>query len=290
MDVSVVIVSYNTAKFISSCIDSVKMQKNVNFEIIVVDNASSDKSVQAIRACGGQANLIVNSDNVGFGRANNLAFKKARGRYVFLLNPDAKFVKNTDLGTMVRFMDAYPDFGIVGTMLLEVDKQTLPYLYYPFCKLISRDYSDLPGDIAWITGASMMTRAEVIDETSGFDEDFFLYFEETDWCLRIREAGYAVGYNPEVVVEHIHGASEQNISQYDYTLKRQNSLYLFCMKHYSLEENRRIVRNRLRRSAFQIGRLWLKNIFLKANSNDINKMEKHRAKYDSSKTFRGSLI
>jgi N-acetylglucosaminyl-diphospho-decaprenol L-rhamnosyltransferase len=290
MDVSVVIVSYNTADLICSCIDSVKMQKNVSFEIIVVDNASSDKSVQAIRTCGEQANLIVNSDNIGFGRANNLAFKKARGRYVFLLNPDARFIENIALEMMVHFMDAHPKFGIVGTMILEGDEQINPYLHYPYHKFISGDYSELPGDIAWITGASMMTRAEVIAETGGFDEDFFLYWEETDWCLRIRQAGYAVGYNPEVVVEHIQGASEQNISQYDYALKRQNSVYLFCRKNYSLEENRRIVCNRLRRSAFQMVRLWLKNIFLKLNSNDIHKMEKHRAKYDSSKIFKDSLM
>jgi GT2 family glycosyltransferase len=163
-------------------------------------------------------------------------------------------------------------------------------MYYPFCKLISRDYSYLPGDIAWITGASMMTRAEVIAETGGFDEDFFLYWEETDWCLRIREAGYAVGYNAEVVVEHIGSASERNTSPYDYALKRQNSVYLFCKKHYSLEENRRIVCNRLRKAAFQIARLRVKNIFSKLSSNDIGKMEKYRAKYDSSKTFKGLLI
>ena len=231
MDVSVIIVSYNTAKLIRSCIDSVRMQKNVRFEIIVVDNASADKSAEVIRTYGEQVSLIVNSDNIGFGRANNLAFKKARGHYIFLLNPDARFVKNTALATMVRFMDAHPEFGIVGTLIDQADEQVKPYMYYPCYKFIGRDYSDLPGDIAWIAGASMMTRAEVIDKTCGFDEDFFLYWEETDWCLRIREGGYAVGYNPEVVVQHIQGASEQNTSQYDYALKRQNSLYLFCRKH-----------------------------------------------------------
>src|SRR6266540_3513827 len=211
MEVSVIIVTYNARKFISECLASVKAQEGVQSETIVVDNASPDGTAEFLRELGGDIRLIANSDNVGFGRACNQGFAASRGRYIFLLNPDAWLVGRDALSRLCRQLEDHPRWGFAGTLVLSADGRDFPpHTDYPGQARSRNDFSRLPGTIAWVLGASMLVRREIYDALGGFDPDFFLYCDETDLCLRVRKLGHEIGFVDSVEVRHIGGATEQD--------------------------------------------------------------------------------
>jgi GT2 family glycosyltransferase len=256
MDVSVVTVTFNSARQIGQCIASVRAQQGVNVEMIVVDNVSSDGTVDVVRGLGPDIQVVGNRENVGFGRANNQAFERARGRFVFLLNPDAQLTRPDGLLRLCQAMDAHPRWGVAGTRVLGFDGTMLlpqPHLDYPGEVRGGADFSNLPGKVAWVIGASMFFRREALVQTRGFDPDFFLYSEETDLCLRLRKQGHEVGFVEEVEVRHIGGASEVQRDPFDIWVTRMNSLYLFWRKHYPAAGVKRLVRHEWMRSIYRIG-------------------------------------
>ncbi len=255
MDISVLVVNYNTADWVGRCVESVLRQQDADFELIVVDNHSADESLSVLRAFGDRIRLIEHPENIGFGRANNLAAREATGRHLFLLNPDAELTDPHALARITDAMDAHSDWGLAGTRVIQGREGRTASLHktYPGEKTLGGRFRDLPGDIAWLIGASMVIPKAVFEEIGGFDEDFFLYGEDADICLRVRQRGYAIGCLEDVPVFHADGASEVAADPYDYTVRRRKARLLFYRKHYAPDEVVRVVRDDLERVR---RRLW----------------------------------
>ena len=232
MDFSVIIVTFNSADHIGACLESVQAQTGVAFEIIVVDNASADSTLEKIKGLKGR--VIPSPENLGFGRGNNLGFASSCGRYIYLLNPDARLPGKNSLADLCRNMDANPSWGMAGTRVLSADgkSESEPATIYPGQRHVHRDFSKLPGNIAWVLGASMIIRRELYEKLGGFDPGFFLYSEETDFCLRLRELGFEIGHITEVAVGHIGGASENPRDPYVTASGKLRGLLRFRQKHY----------------------------------------------------------
>ncbi len=202
-------------------------------EVIVVDNASSDGSAEMVRSEFPQVVLVENYENVGFTRGNNQALELAHGRHVLFLNPDTEVVGDA-LGVMVRYLDAHADVGAVGpqlrypngsiqpsrrrfptaaTLFLE---STLLQRWFPRNAVLDRFYmADMPDDVEqevdWLVGAALMARREALEEVGGFDERFFMYSEELDWCRRAKAAGWKIVYLPEAIIVHHEGRSSGQV-------------------------------------------------------------------------------
>jgi hypothetical protein len=233
MDLSIVIVNWNTSGMLMRCLRAIyETVCNLEVEVIVVDNASSDDSVQACRTNFPAAKVIVNSENAGFSKANNQGIAVAAGRYILLLNSDA-FVHPGSVETVVRFMDAHPDVGAAGCKLLyengELQRSCTSFptlstelwqcLYldrlFPRSKLFGRywmSYWDMSDSrpVDAIMGAFMMLRRKALDEVGLLDEDFFFYSEEVDLCYRLWRAGWPVHYVADGTVTHVWGGSDQS--------------------------------------------------------------------------------
>src|SRR3954462_1287328 len=159
MDVSVIIVSYNSAELIQGCLDSVVGQREVSTETIVIDNASADKTLSVLQAFGAKVRVIANGENAGFGRACNQGFEASKGRYVYFLNPDAQLIASDALASLCRKMDEHPSWGMAGTRVVSADGGVKkPANEYPDQRHVRKYLSQLPGKIAWVVGASMIVR------------------------------------------------------------------------------------------------------------------------------------
>ena len=237
-DVAVVIVTYRTAELTIACLRSVQEErqasKAITVRAVVVDNASGDAAVirSALEAEGWQSwvTLIEAPVNGGFAYGNNLgaqhAYAEKSPDYVYVLNPDTE-VRPGAIGSLVRFLEASPQVGIAGGSFEHLDGRLWPIAFrFPtifselshglqigiVSRLLQRwtvawPMIQLNQPTDWICGAAMMIRPAVFDRIGGFDENYFLYFEETDFCNRARQAGYATWYVPESRVMHIMGQS-----------------------------------------------------------------------------------
>lgn len=255
MDISILVVTYNSAGFIKDCLESLLQQKDVEFEIIVVDNASRDETVSILESYRDRLRFITSSKNLGFGKANNLGSQLANAEWLFLMNPDAKISDEFGLKRLLHYAKANPQQGLIGTKIISTDgkKETKPFLTMPGERHIKSPYKRLPGKIAWVLGASLFVSRELYAQVKGFDESFFLYGEDTDLCLRIRKLGYEVGHCSAVTIVHIGGASEKEVGQYDRTYKKQKALYLFYKKHYSASDVMHLLRRDFWRSIYLRG-------------------------------------
>ncbi len=227
VDVSVIVVSWNTRRLLEQCLRSVyETAGDLAVEVIVVDNGSSDGSVEAVRDRFPEAQLIVNSENVGFARANNQAMEVARGRYFLLLNSDA-VLRPGALKALVGCLEAHPRAGIVGGRLVNpdgsfqasyMDFPTLwgeillmlklhPLFHSPYFPSRPPEKSGVVREAGWVPGACLLVRREVWEEIGGLDETYFMYSEEVDWCWRARQAGWRVYYTPEAEIVHWGGQS-----------------------------------------------------------------------------------
>lgn len=232
IDVSVVVVNWNVRDLLRRCLHSIAQYPVPSIEVIVVDNASTDGSVDMVRAEFPAVRLVVNSENRGFPGAINQGISLARGRYVLLLNPDTELVGET-FGTMVAFADEHPDVGVVGPQLLNSDgsvqssRRRFPTLATAFFestwlqpyaprRLLERYYvgdqpDDRVQDVDWLMGAALMARCEAIERVGPMDERFFMYSEELDWCRRFREVGWRVVYLPTAQIFHYEGKSSEQV-------------------------------------------------------------------------------
>ncbi len=254
MEISIIIVTYNSAGQISLCLDSLLKQAGVGFEVLVVDNASQDSTLAELKKFGQKIQAIASPENLGFGRGNNLGFAASKGRYIYLLNPDARLDDAGALKELCQSMEANPRWGMAGTVLRSSDggHESRPATEYPGQRHVSRDFSKLPGGIAWVGGASMVIRRELYEKLGGFDPDFFLYSEETDFCLRMRELGFEVGHISKVTVEHIGGASEDLHDPYGSSARKLRGLILFRQKHYPPADCVWLAKRDLRRARFRM--------------------------------------
>lgn len=262
-DVSVVVVSFNTRDMLRDCLDTLKGRTDdVSYEILVVDNASKDGSADMIAESFPEAVLIRSDENLGFAGANNRAFEVARGRYIVLLNSDA-FVGEGALALSVRRMDEQPQVGLASGRLVGRDGSWQPSARmfpsvtnelltlsglgdkYPrsrFFGRMDRTWADPmePAEVDWVPGAYSIIRREALESIGYFDQRFFLYYEEVDLCLRIKEAGYQLWYWPDIVVVHIGGESARTVEDAggmtkagaQLTLWRMRSALLYHRKHH----------------------------------------------------------
>lgn len=227
LDVSVVIVNYNTGHLLPEMWQCLQRSLgHLHVEAIIVDNASRDDSVDVIRRICTGAKLILNNENVGFGRANNQALPHVHGRYVLLLNTDA-FIAPDTLVKTVGHMDSHPDVGVLGVKLVGRDGQMQPCCRYfptPWNTFVARsglkrylpkvqmvDELDWNHDEVrlcdWVTGCYFLVRRETIDNVGLFDPRYFLYCEEMDLCRMVKKAGWQVAFYPHTQVIHIGGES-----------------------------------------------------------------------------------
>lgn len=237
MDVSIIIVNYNTINLLCNTVDSV-MQKTSKliYEIIVVDNNSKDNSKQIINdKYSEKVKYISLSENIGFGRANNEGIQIAKGRNIFLLNPDT-ILENNGIKILSDYLDDNRKVGVVGGNLLNEDGSPQPSYthFYPSINLeivklfhlvflFKNDFyneTTTPKFVKTVYGAAMMVRKSVIQEVGGFDPRFFMYAEEDEWCHRIKKAGYKIVNIPQCVITHLDGRSfefseERNKRQLD---------------------------------------------------------------------------
>lgn len=230
-DVSILIVSWNVKELLRNCLRSLSENAgDVRYETIVVDNASRDGSPEMIRSEFPWVKLVEPGANLGFGRANNLAYEHSRGRWVLLLNPDTVVLQRA-IEKIVRFADVHPEAGAVGGRTLKADltlersccwgspglwplvcKSVGLHLIFRRSELFNREAMDwwprnTVREVDVITGCFFMLRRDVYEKTGGFDPRFFMYAEEVDLCWRIRKLGWKLMFTPEAEIIHLVGAS-----------------------------------------------------------------------------------
>lgn len=267
--ISVIIVNYNTGKYVLECIHSLQLQKNIKLEVIVVDNASQDNSVDLIaKEFGSKIKLIQSEENIGFGRANNLAARLAKGEFLLILNPDTTIQSPLALFNLINFLEDHPKMGMAGPAVEEPrkGKYVLPRFRYPSSRHLkyTKTFKNLPGTIAWILGACMLVRRKLYQEISGFDPDYFLYGEDADICLRVRQKGYEIGYCADVHVTHVSGASEIGADSLEKWLRKRRGVFLFITKHFDRRDAIRFAKISILKSEFSMIWLELKD-FLRSN-------------------------
>lgn len=243
IDLSIIIVSYNSKDYLINCLKSI----NYDAEIIVVDNASSDRTVEEINKLFPGIKIIENYNNIGFAAANNQGIKQAKGRYILLLNPDTKILDDA-LSKMISWMDSHAKAAVSTCRLLNDDNSfqptggyfpTLPSLF--FWQFFLDDilplnsYHPKPSfyqkerELDWVTGAFFLFRREIIGNAGLLDEKFFMYAEELEYCFRIKKAGFRVFFTPIASITHYgfkSGSKEKAlVSEYE-------SLKYFYQKHY----------------------------------------------------------
>jgi GT2 family glycosyltransferase len=251
IDLSIIIVNWNTRNLVVNCLRSIfTYSPHYNFEVWVVDNASSDGSPDMVRKNFPQVKLIENPANVGFARANNQAIRQCHGRYIMLLNPDTEVTPGA-LETMVGFMEVSQEVGAAGPRLINPDG-TLQTSCYPtptllreFWRLLHLDRikpfgiypmqewdQNQPREVEVIQGACLILRREALDQTGFLNEDYFIYSEEVDLCYRLRKSGWKISWLPGATVTHYGGKSTQLVSE-EMFLNLYESKVLFFRKNYS---------------------------------------------------------
>lgn len=243
IDVSVIIVSYQTADLIGPCLASVLSQREVTTEVFVVDNASTDGSAAVVAAGFPAVHLTANEENRGFGAANNQVLPRCRGRHILFLNPDTVLQEGC-LAAAAAHMDGHPELGLAGLRILNPDgsdQESVSYRYLSE-RYTTGELAELPGEIAAVLGAAMIASRSAVDAIGGFDEDFFLYGEDEDLCLRLRRRGLQIGYIPAARVLHHHGQSERRSTPAEVWRKKFRAEWLFYRKHYRPETIARIRR------------------------------------------------
>ena len=230
-DLSVSIVAYNSESDLHCIIDSLKNTRGIDFCVTVIDNNSADGSVSAVRSSGLNCELICLKKNVGYGAANNIAIRKSNARYHLIANPDVKFDAQL-LKACTEFMDANPDIAMITPKLLNLDgseqytPKKRPGISYLLAGFIERlmgktmrlrsEYTlrgqniNAPTEIDFCAGCFMFCRTSMLKACGGFDERFFLYFEDADLTLRMQKQGRTV-YNPALPVTHMWKRDNQRI-------------------------------------------------------------------------------
>lgn len=254
MEISVIIVSWNSLAVIADCINSLLAEaSDVEIEIIVVDNDSDDGTREFIKRDFPGVTLLVNEINQGFAAANNQASLIARGDFLLLINPDAR-ITNGSLRVLFQYIREHTEMGCLGPKILNLDgsfqrscwkgypdiMMALSDAFYlwklPFSIKINRS-EYLPNQLKSTTevdhllGACMLIRRSTWDDVGGFDDKFFLFLEETDWCYRAKLKGWVIAYHPGGTVVHLgeHSVNqnpERNIPQF------YSSYILFYRKHH----------------------------------------------------------
>jgi GT2 family glycosyltransferase len=253
MDLSIIIVNWNTRDVTKDCLESIcRYTQGLRYEIIVVDNASSDDSVRSIQTAYPEVKLIQNTSNLGFAHANNQGLAIAAGRYLLLLNSDTLLFDNA-LRKIVATADSHMEAGVIGCRVLNPDKTLQPtcFMYpsainlaisalhlnnlFPKSKIFGRERMtwwarDDERDVDVVTGCFMLISRKALDAVGYLDASFFMYGEETDWCYRLKKRGYRVMFSPSAEIIHLGGRSSvQNKPKM--VLQLRSGILQFIYKH-----------------------------------------------------------
>lgn len=256
MDLSVIIVNYNVRQFLENALTSIgRALDGMAGEVIVVDNASDDGSATMVREKFPAVRLIASDANLGFARANNLALRESRGRYLLLINPDT-IVQEDTFRVMLEFLDVHPTVGLAGCKILNPDgsfqlpcRRSFPTPWVAFTKIAGLSslfprtrlfgrYNltyldpDASYEVDAVSGSFMMLRREVYEAIGGLDEAFFMYGEDLDWCYRVKKAGWQVYYVHETRIIHFKGESTRR-SNIDEVRVFYGAMELFVQKHFN---------------------------------------------------------
>lgn len=254
IDVSVIIVNWNTKDLLLDCIKSlIETTKKIKIEIIVVDNASSDGSPEAVQQNFPRVKIIVNKDNLGFARANNIGIMGSKGRYICLVNSDIKVINNA-LDQMISYMDNNPGVGVLGPKTLNADMtlrkncRKYPSLWNMFCRslglhvlfpripffsdtlMIYFDHSTIK-KVNVLPGCFLLVRREALNDVGGLDENFFIYGEDKDWCKRFNYSGWDIHFFPSAEVIHFAGQSS-SAAPIRFIIERLKANSYYWKKHH----------------------------------------------------------
>ena len=256
MDLSIIIVNYNVKEFLQNLLHSAeKASSRISKEIIVIDNASDDGSVDIIKQKFPTVKLVENKNNIGFGSANNQGLKIAQGKYILFINPDCIVSENT-FDKMISFFNEHPDCGLAGCKILNSDgslqlacRRSFPGPWTSFTKVTG--LSNLfPGtrifarynltyldenrthEVDAVSGSFMMIKRDAYEKVGGFDDQFFMYGEDLDLCYRVQKAGFKVYYVPDTQIIHYKGESTKR-SNLDETKLFYDAMHKFVKKHLS---------------------------------------------------------
>lgn len=274
---SVIIVAWNVRVLLDGCLRSLRPLLDTGDEVIVVDNASTDGTVAWLRAAWPRVQTIASAANLGFGRGNNAGLAAARGEWLLLLNPDT-IVAPGAIATLVAFLAAHPRAGLAAPRLRYADGRLqrnafrFPGLAQVFLDLFplhprllesplngryraERGPAAVPFPIDHPLGAAMLIRRAAYAQVGGFDEGFFMYSEEVDWCRRIRAAGWSIWQVPGAEITHLAGQSTRQVAAPMY-VELWRARYRFFRKHYGarfVRVARPIVRAGMLRKAVATG-------------------------------------
>jgi len=286
-DLSICILNWNGKNFITECITSVySANLSVSFEIILIDNNSTDGSAEEAVLSFPDIRLVKNPDNCGFAKGNNSGIKVSNGKYIVLLNPDT-LVYPGAFDEMLTFMDKHEMVGICGPRLchpetkkVETSARSFPTLMPLFWNLTYLDRifpesrfwasyqrtwntSDEPHGVDWVTGACLIIRRDTVDKIGLLDEAIFMYCEDIDWCFRCKKVGLEVFYLPGVLMGHFRGQSSrqrQKNTESDLSVwgaqQYTRSIIYFYSKHYGFVKTI-LLRGMLVFSSFFKAFLWL---------------------------------
>ncbi|MFH0921991.1 MAG: glycosyltransferase [Fibrobacterota bacterium] len=252
---SVVIVSYNVSGYLNHCLDSVfHACQGFTHEVIVVDNASTDNTLDMIREKYPAVRLVENPQNVGYSRANNQGILIARGRYILLLNPDT-IVPSQAFRLSMGYLDTHPETGLMSLKIVNADGSFQPACRRGFPTPMTAFYrmvglsglfpksarfgrynltfldENAESEVDAVCGAYMMARGDILKKTGGFDEKFFMYGEDIDLCFRVKTAGYGVAYFPACEVIHFKGESSRK-NRLQSAAHFYNSMFIFTNKYF----------------------------------------------------------
>jgi hypothetical protein len=252
---SIIIVNYNAGPFLPKNLDSLKTQlRNLEHEVIVVDNASSDKSMEWVRQNHPEVKCVLNRANLGFAAAVNQGIREAKGEFTLWLNPDSELL-DSGFETLIQYMKTHPEIGIAGPQILNPDgsvqlscrsfpsHETALFNRYslltrlfpanPFSrKYLKTDWDHREiSEVDWVSGACLLHRRELLKETGGLDETFFMYCEDVDFCLRAKKAGWKTVYHPGAKVLHHIGGSSRQVPR-RMIIERHKSMWRYYKKHY----------------------------------------------------------
>jgi len=275
-DISISIVSYNTRDLLRACLASLEARRQeaeVALEIIVIDNGSNDGSAAMVRAEFPKVRLIEAGENLGYGRANNRALENASGRHFFILNSDTE-VQPGALRALVDFLDQHPRAGAVTAQLILPDGSIQPscatdpnllkvfweqtYLdkIFPHNKVIGGytmthwNYNEMR-EVEQVAGAAVAVRREAWQQIGGFDPAFFMYFEDTDLCIRLRKAGWSIWFTPDAKVHHRVGAS----SDKDWQLRARMVASLNWSRYYYFSNRESTFKGKMLKALVVMGAL-----------------------------------
>ncbi|MDD4995902.1 MAG: glycosyltransferase family 2 protein [Patescibacteria group bacterium] len=256
MTLSIIIVSWNVKALLERCLDSVFRNLNdLEAEILVVDNNSQDGSQEYLKSRQSyNLKIILNNRNFGFSQANNQALKQAKGEYILFLNPDTEIIDDV-CRQAIQLLQQNKDWGLIGCQLIGPDNRiqssvrTFPSVGNQLILLLKLQYL-LPGlrtlkryfrqdfnydqiaEVDQVAGAFMMTKKEVLEQIGSFDERFHLWFEDVDFCYRLKQVGYKIIYYPRRKVIHYGGQSFNQLLSKERQKIYNHSLRLYFKKHF----------------------------------------------------------